>query len=130
MSNKYENQLRTFLRILEAYPEAMQLSRFLPGYFREHKQMGSGDRRTASRLLYNYYRLGRACSSRPPEERLMLAEFLCEGKESLFLQSLRPELYAHADASIEKRIAFLEDADYGFVLADVYPFTDHLSEGI
>lgn len=129
MSNKYENQLKTFLRILEAYPETTQLSRFLPGYFREHRQMGSGDRRTASRLLYNYYRLGNACSSLPAEERLMLAEFLCEGKESLFLQSLRPELYAQADDSLEKRISFLEGADYGFVLTDVYPFTEHLSKG-
>lgn len=130
MSNKYENQLKTFLRILEAYPETTQLSRFLPGYFREHRQMGSGDRRTASRLLYNYYRLGNACSSLPAEERLMLAEFLCEGKESLFLQSLRPELYAQADDSLEKRISFLEGADYGFVLTDVYPFTEHLSKGV
>lgn len=130
MSNKYENQLRTFLRILEAYPGTMQLSRFLPGYFREHKQMGSGDRRTASRLLYNYYRLGRACSSLPPEERLMLAEFLCEGEESLFLQSLRPDLYEYAGDSLEERISFLEASDYGFVLEDIYPFTNHLSEGI
>lgn len=130
MSNKYENQLRTFLRILEAYPKTTQLSRFLPGYFREHKQMGSGDRRTASRLLYNYHRLGTACSSLPPEERLMLAEFLCEGRESLFLQSLKPELYAYADLPLEKRISYLEGAEYKFSLEDVYPFTNHLSKGV
>lgn len=129
MSNKYENQLRTFLKILDAYPETMQLSRFLPGYFREHKQMGSGDRRTAGRLLYNYYRLGKACTELPPAERLMLAEYLCEGKESLFLQSLRPDLYAAADQSLQDRIAFLKK-NYNFSLEDVYPFTDHLSEGV
>lgn len=130
MSNKYENQLRTFLRILEAYPATSQLSRFLPGYFREHRQMGSGDRRTASRLLYNYHRLGKACSSLPAEERLMLAEFLCEGKASLFLQSLRPDLYAQADDALENRVSFLENANCGFDLSEIYPFTNHLSEGI
>lgn len=130
MSNKYENQLRTFLRILEAFPATMQLSRFLPGYFRENKQMGSGDRRTASRLLYNYFRLGRASASLATEERLMLAEFLCEGKESLFLQSLRPELYAQASDSLAERVSHLETSEFGFVLEDVYPFMSHLSDGI
>lgn len=130
MSNKYENQLRTFLRILEAFPATMQLSRFLPGYFRENKQMGSGDRRTASRLLYNYFRLGKACGSLVAEERLMLAEFLCEGKESLFLQSLRPELYDHASDSLAERVSYLETSDFGFVLEDVYPFINYLSDGI
>lgn len=130
MSNKFENQLRTFIRILEAFPATMQLSRFLPGYFRENKQMGSGDRRTASRLLYNYFRLGRACPNLAPAERLMLAEFLCEGKESLFLESLRPELYADACDSLEDRVSFLEASNYDFVLEDVYPFISHVSNGI
>jgi len=129
MSNKYENQLRTFLRILEAYPETMQLSRFLPGYFREHKNMGSGDRRTASRLLYNYFRLGKACADLPPAERLMFAEYLCEGEESLFLQALQPDLYAEADRPLDERIEFLEN-NTDFKIEDVYPFTGHFSKGL
>ncbi|WP_040300489.1 RsmB/NOP family class I SAM-dependent RNA methyltransferase [Arcticibacter svalbardensis] len=129
-TNKYDNQLKTFLRILYAYPKSMQLARFLPGYFRENKQMGSGDRRTASRLLYNFFRLGRACSNLPEGERMVLAEFLCEGNSSLFLAHLNPELFAHADQPLAGRIAHLEQADFGFVLDDVYPFTDHFSAGI
>lgn len=129
-TNKYDNQLKTFLRILQAYPKNMQLARFLPGYFRENKQMGSGDRRTASRLLYNLFRLGRACSHLPDGERIVLAEFLCEGTSSLFLAHLNPELFAQADQSLPGRIAYLEQANFGFVLDEVYPFTDHFSEGI
>lgn len=92
--------------------------------------MGSGDRRTAGRLLYNYFRLGKACADLPPEERLLIAEFLCEGKTSEFLAHLQPELYTHAYQSIGERVAYLEKSAYGFVLEDVYPFTPHLSSSI
>jgi 16S rRNA (cytosine967-C5)-methyltransferase len=60
----------------------------------------------------------------------MLAEFLCEGKQSVFLQSLRPALYAQAGDSLADRISFLEASEPDFLLADIYPFANHLSDGI
>ena len=71
------NQLKTFQRILDEYPAETPLSKFLPGFYRQNKQMGSTDRRIAGRLIYNYFRIGRALPDLPPDERLFVAEFLC-----------------------------------------------------
>ena len=51
------NQLKTFQRLLDEYPADTPLSKFLPGFYRQNKQMGSTDRRVASRLIYNYFRI-------------------------------------------------------------------------
>lgn len=129
-NNKYHNQLRTFLRILHEYPQDGQLSYFLPVFFRANRQMGAGDRRTASRLLYNYFRLGNAASSLPPDERLFLAEFLCNSMPEPFLEEFRPDLNAKAGLSPDEKIAILENAGYGFKMPDVFPLHRHLSQDI
>lgn len=129
-NTKYHNQLRTFLRILNEYPEDGQLSRFLPVFFRANRQMGSGDRRTASRLLYNYFRLGKASASLSPEERLFIAEFLCNSHSDPFLENFRPDLNSYATLPIEEKIRLLEAGDYDFRLEDVFPFHKHLSSEI
>ena len=80
------NQLKTFQRILDEYPAETPLSKFLPGFFRQNKQMGSTDRRIASRLIYNYFRLGKALPKLISDERLFVAEFLCNTQSNSFLQ--------------------------------------------
>jgi 16S rRNA (cytosine967-C5)-methyltransferase len=78
------NQLKTFQRILGEYPADTPLGKFLPGFYRQNKQMGSTDRRVAGRLIYNYFAW--ACiANLPSEERLMVAEFLCNTQSKLFL---------------------------------------------
>lgn len=123
-----EQQLRTFLRVLESYTEDRPLSKFLPEFFRRNKQMGSNDRRSASRLLYNYYRIGKAFHDRPVEERLFFAEFICTSVDNPFLQHFRPDLNEKIYLSIEEKIDYLS-RDEGFKLSEVFPF-GHLSEGI
>ncbi|MEX8547201.1 MAG: RsmB/NOP family class I SAM-dependent RNA methyltransferase [Mucilaginibacter sp.] len=125
-----ENQLRTFLALLESYPAETPLYKFLPGYFRLHKKMGSTDRRVASRLVYNYFRLGKALANHAPEERLFAAEFLCNNQENSFLSFFKPELAAKIHLNIQDKIMVLKEAYPGFELKDVFPFTDHLSQGI
>jgi len=124
-----EAYLRNFLKVLEAYPADRPLAKFLPEYFRQHKEMGSGDRRMASRLLYSYFRLGKAFSALPVEERLFLAEFLCSTSENPFLTHFKPELAEKISMPMGEKIALLEK-DYAFSLADVFPYGMHLSEGI
>jgi 16S rRNA (cytosine967-C5)-methyltransferase len=62
---KAQNQLKTFVRLLEEYPCDTPLYKFLPVFYRKNKQMGSTDRRIATRLIYNYFRLGKALSELP-----------------------------------------------------------------
>ena len=130
-NSKYHNQLKTFLRLLEAYQgEEGQLSRFLPSFFRNNRQMGSGDRKTASRLIYNYFRIGKAAQGLKTEERLFLAEFLCNNTVSDFLAELEPELNSKVELGLAEKISELERGKYNFNLYDVFPFHSHLSEGI
>ncbi|MGB4398980.1 MAG: RsmB/NOP family class I SAM-dependent RNA methyltransferase [Daejeonella sp.] len=123
-----EQQLRTFLRVLDHYSGDRPLSKFLPEFFRRNKQMGSNDRRSASRLLYNYFRLGKAFADQAIEERLFIAEFFCTSVDNPFLQHFRPDLNERIYLSLADKIAFMQ-SQYGFVLADVFPFGP-LSEGI
>ncbi|MES3017304.1 MAG: RsmB/NOP family class I SAM-dependent RNA methyltransferase [Bacteroidota bacterium] len=123
-----EQQLRSFLRVLESYPEDRPLGKFLPEFFRKNKQMGSNDRRSASRLLYNYYRLGKAVADKPIEERLLIAEFLCTSVDNPFLQHFRADLNEKIYLSLDEKISYLANEN-GFKLDDVFPFA-HLSDGI
>ncbi|MGV3685183.1 MAG: RsmB/NOP family class I SAM-dependent RNA methyltransferase [Daejeonella sp.] len=90
--------------------------------------MGSNDRRSASRLLYNYYRIGNAFHNLPVEERLFYAEFLCTAVDNPFLQHFRPDLNEKIYLSREEKLDYLAK-DERFNLRDVFPFGD-FSEGI
>lgn len=127
---RFEQQLRTFLAILKAFENDMPLARFLQKYFRQNKQMGSSDRRTASKLLYNYFRFGKACSDLPVEERLFLSQFLCSSEDDPFLNHFKPELNQQVTLPLTDKISWLEKQSYGFRLQDVFPFHKHLSAGI
>jgi 16S rRNA (cytosine967-C5)-methyltransferase len=124
-----EAYLRNFQRALAACPADRPLSKFLPEYFKKHKEMGSGDRRMASRLLYTYFRLGNACLQLPPEERLFLAEFLCTTGPNEFLAHFKPELAKNIEMPLADKISWLEK-EFAFALADVFPFSKHLSKDI
>jgi 16S rRNA (cytosine967-C5)-methyltransferase len=91
--------------------------------------MGSTDRRMASRLLYNYFRLGKAIVNKTKEERLFLAEFLCNSIDNPFLEHFRPDLNAKILLPLDEKIAFAEEHE-GLVLEEVFPFLKHLSEGV
>jgi 16S rRNA (cytosine967-C5)-methyltransferase len=121
------NQLKTFQRILDEYPAETPLSKFLPGFYRQNKQMGSTDRRIASRLIYNYFRLGKALPNVLAEERLFVAEFLCNTQSNSFLQHFKPDWAACIGFEFDDKISLIKTTYPDFNLADVFPFTDRLS---
>ncbi len=124
------NQLKTFQRILGEYPAETPLSKFLPGFYRQNKQMGSTDRRVANRLVYNYFRLGKALWNTPTEDRLMVAEFLCNTQVNSFLQHFKPDWATCINFTIEEKIALVLKTYPAFKLADIFPWADQLSPGI
>jgi len=117
------------MRILEKFPADKPLAKFLPDFFKKNKQMGSNDRRSASRLLYNYFRLGRAVANKSIEQRLFLAEFLCTSVDNPFLQHFRPELNEKIYLTLDEKVKYASLHE-GFEINDVFPFTGHLSDGI
>jgi 16S rRNA (cytosine967-C5)-methyltransferase len=124
------NQLKTFLGILDEYPADIPLSKFLPGFYRQNKQMGSTDRRVASRLIYNYFRIGNALHDLPSQDRLMVAEFLCNTQLNSFLQHFKPEWAACIGFSIDEKLALVKAVYKDFNLNDVFPWISQVSAGI
>ncbi len=124
------NQLKTFHRLLEKYPAETPLSKFLPGFYRQNKQMGSTDRKVASRLIYNYFRLGAALPNLPSEDRLVVAEFLCNSQVNSFLQHFKPEWAVCVGFTLDEKLALVKTVYKEFYLADVFPWADQISEGI
>jgi len=124
-----EQQLRTFMRVFEKFPADKPLAKFLPEFFKRNKQMGSNDRRSASRLLYNYFRLGRAVADKSVEQRLFLAEFLCTTVDNPFLHHFRPDLNEKVYLTSDEKINYAS-LNEGLAMDEVFPFTEHLSDGI
>lgn len=124
-----EQQLRSFLRVFENYRNDKPLAKFLPDFFRRNKQMGSNDRRSASRLLYNYFRMGKAFAGKTIEQKLFMAEFLCTSVDNPFLQHFRPDLNEKIQLSLDRKIAY-SIANEGLNLTEVFPFFAHLSKDV
>jgi 16S rRNA (cytosine967-C5)-methyltransferase len=124
------NQLKTFQRIVDEYPAETPLSKFLPGFYRQNKQMGSTDRRVAGRLIYNYFRLGRALNDLPADERVVVAEFLCNTQTNSFLQHFKPDWAACVNFEIDDKIDLIKKTYPTFNIDDVFPWVNDLSEGI
>jgi len=124
------NQLKTFQRLLEEYPAETPLSKFLPGFYRQNKQMGSTDRRVASRLIYNYFRLGAALPNLPSEDRLIVAEFLCNTQVNSFIQHFKHEWALCIGFTLDEKLALVKTAYPDFKLEDIFPWSNQISEGI
>ncbi|MBC7614467.1 MAG: RsmB/NOP family class I SAM-dependent RNA methyltransferase, partial [Pedobacter sp.] len=82
---RIEHQVRAFEQIYKNYDGVLPLHRFLFTYFKQNKQMGSSDRRWATRYIYSFFRLGRALLKLEPIERLAIADFLCHNTSSLIV---------------------------------------------
>ncbi|PJJ79474.1 RsmB/NOP family class I SAM-dependent RNA methyltransferase [Mucilaginibacter auburnensis] len=124
------NQLKTFQRILDEYPAETPLGKFLPGFYRQNKQMGSNDRKVAGRLVYNYFRLGRALSALPADERVVVAEFLCNTQVNSFLQHFKPDWAACVGFEIKEKISIVKKTYPAFDINDVFPWINEVSEEI
>lgn len=125
---RVQQQLRNFHRAIEAYQHTEPFARFLTRFFKENKQMGSSDRRMTSRLCYNFFRLGRAIPHFSMDDRLVVAEFLCE-VESQVVALYRPEWLSYLTAPLTEKIDFLKEKDDD-VTIDIFPFLSLLSPSI
>jgi 16S rRNA (cytosine967-C5)-methyltransferase len=127
---KLEYQIRSFEQVLSRYDGVLPLHRFLVLYFKQHKQMGSSDRRWAARYLYSFFRLGNALKNEDQTVRLAIADFLCNQTESLVISHYLPQFADQLLLPVQAKLALVEDAYPAFKLADVFPFKEELSEGI
>ncbi|MDM1293135.1 RsmB/NOP family class I SAM-dependent RNA methyltransferase [Sphingobacterium sp. N143] len=121
-------QIRNFERAMDGFEADQPFSRYLTAFFKQNKQMGSSDRKSISRLCYNYFRLGMAAPLLSQQRRLVLAEFLCE-KDSTLVALLEPAYMDKIGLPLAEKLAFLEDEGM-LTLNDLFPFHEHLSTEI
>lgn len=127
---KVHHHINAFEQVLASYHGELPLHRHLVNYFKQHKQMGSSDRRWASRYIYGYFRLGKALLKYPTIERLAIADFLCNSDLSLITEANFPTATAHVGQPLVEKLAFVKSIYPSFDLAEIFPFTQVLSQGI
>ncbi|ACU03216.1 RNA methyltransferase [Pedobacter heparinus] len=127
---RVEHQLRAFEQIFKSYDGVLPLHRFLFAYFKRNKQMGSSDRRWASRYLYNFFRLGKALIKEEYTLRLAVADFLCSHTSSLVIDTYLPGLKDQVVLSLPEKLALIKQQYPSFELDDVFSFHHKLSAGI
>ena len=125
---RIHQRLKTFDTIIDNYDRKQPFARFLAQFFKENKQMGSSDRRIATRLAYNFFRLGGTLQDLPNNQRLAIAEFLCE-KESDFSKYLLPELDENININLEDKIKYCTE-HFDFNLEFLFPLSGHISDQI
>lgn len=130
MNEKRINQrLRTFDTIISSYTNKEPFSRFLAQYFKENKQMGSNDRRIATRLSYNFFRLGNTLIDLSPHQRLAIADFLCEDTLSDIALYIYPELEERQSDTFEEKLLFCQEK-FDLNLDSLFPLIDQVSDAI
>jgi len=127
---RVEHQLKAFEQVLRNYDGSLPLHRFLPAYFKQNKQMGSSDRRWATRHLYSFFRLGKALSGLTNEERLSVADFLCHDTLSLIVEKNLPDLVEKITAPKLEKIDLISLKYPEFKLEEIFPFNSHLRADI
>ena len=127
---KLEYQVRSFEQVFSQYDGGLPLHRFLFTYFKQHKQMGSSDRRWTTRYLYSYFRLGKALKNETQLLRLAIADFLCNHTESLMISHYLPALADQLQLPVSAKLELVKQAFPAFNLEEVFSFHTDLSEGI
>ncbi|WP_461790359.1 RsmB/NOP family class I SAM-dependent RNA methyltransferase [Pedobacter sp.] len=127
---KVHHHIRAFEQVLASYDGKLPLHRHLVVYFKQNKQMGSSDRRWASRYIYSYFRLGKALKQLSALERLAVADFLCNTDVSLITEHTFPSAVPHVEKSVTEKVDFVKSQYPAFNLEDVFPFQHNLSSGI
>lgn len=127
---RVEHQVRAFEQLLKSYDGVLPLHRHLFSYFKQNKQMGSSDRRWATRYIYSFFRLGKALSKVDVLERLAIADFLCNEGSSLVIGQYLPALEAQIELPVIEKIEIIKKKYPSFKLEEVFSFDAELSDGI
>lgn len=127
---RVEHQVRAFEQAFNKYDGVLPLHRFLFSYFKINKQMGSSDRRWATRYLYSFFRLGKALPKMDQVMRLAVADFLCNQSPSLVVDAKLPEIKDQISLPIEAKLTFIADQFPEFKLSEVFSFHENLSKDL
>jgi len=125
--SRYHSYINNALKVIETFKGERPFAVFIKQFFAANKKYGSKDRKKIAALCYNYFRMGFAGSNLAPDQKLLLATFLCETEPSQLLEKLQPEWNNLVSLPLQEKLALVQTQ---FSLFDIFPFSDELSEGI
>jgi 16S rRNA (cytosine967-C5)-methyltransferase len=126
----FKSYFNTAVLLISQYDGSIPLAYYLKQYFAQHKKHGSKDRKWISHLCYAYYRIGHVLKEYTVEERLLVALFLCNEEAGEWSILFDQQWLNNWNNNIQARIDFIQSIYTAFAVADIFPWTDHLSEGI
>jgi 16S rRNA (cytosine967-C5)-methyltransferase len=128
------------IKIIESYlgsakdlhGKVLPLSIFLSQYYKANKQMGSKDRKIASELVYNFFRLGNILKALPLKDRLLMANFICQTDNNSYFASIfeNTPFYNLLELSINEKISFLVKEYPQINLSQLFSFQPEFSKGL
>ena len=127
LMSRYISYLNSAKEILSVYNGEEPFASFLKKYFAKYKKYGSRDRKLISHLCYCYFRLGKALSDLPADERILTGLFLCSSQSNEVLEALRPTWNEKAHWPIGDKCSVLSIQCSAL---NLFPLADQLSEGI
>lgn len=127
---KVEHQIRAFELLLGSYDGVLPLHRHLFAYFKQNKQMGSKDRKWATRYIYSYFRLGKALSNLDRLNRLAIADFLCHDVSSLIIDHYLADFSSSVILPFDDKLNLIHQKYPEFSFKDVFNFKEALSDGL
>src|SRR5436309_3437404 len=111
--------------IVHEYDGRMPLAAWLKDYFRQHKQMGSTDRKMIAELVYSFYRLGHAARHLPAATRMLAGLFCCNQSPFPLLQHLKPEWHELAHLPLNEKFKIISretGSDTPDLLPAIFPW--------
>ena len=117
-------------RLSQGKGNLLPLSKRMSTHFRSNQKMGSKDRRLFSELVYSYFRIGRMEMNLPTQERLALAYFLSQDKQSsvlLYLLKEHRNWEKNIKNSIEEKLSLIQECYPNFIITDLFPSHGELS---
>jgi 16S rRNA (cytosine967-C5)-methyltransferase len=128
--SRWHAYLNTSKKIIEQYDGRSPLAGWLKDYFRQHKQMGSSDRKNVSELVYGYFRLGHSASGLPVEEKLLTGLFLNSSSPREMLQQIKPGWNDQITLPLQEKISSWSPAEETWFPEAIFPWQQELSEGV
>lgn len=104
---RIHSYLQSVQIILSLYKGDVPFAGWLKSYFSEHKKFGSKDRKHIAHLIYCYFRLGGAFQSKPVEEKIGLALFICSQAENNLLAAVNEEWNNKAHLPVAEKFRML-----------------------
>ncbi|MCW3090446.1 MAG: Fmu (Sun) protein [Ferruginibacter sp.] len=125
--SRFHSYINSAKNLIETYKGEKPFAVFLKQFFAVNKKYGSKDRRYISSLCYNYFRMGFAGGNISPEQKMLMATFLCETAPTELLENLQPEWNSKILLSISEKLAVVGPE---FSAAEIFPFQNELGDGI